>query len=140
VNEVKKSHLEDMTIFSQDARRLQETEVILQNALHRLHEMDEIRESELLGIKERIDSEFYYSDEVFEKVIDDIFPEQELKKIVEKRIKAESYLTEVKRLDEENELDLAKLLKIKERINSGYYSSDEVLNRVVEDLANVLEA
>ena len=57
--EKQKMSLDDITEFSQDAKRLQETEVILQNALDKLREMDEITDSNLSGIREKIKNRFY---------------------------------------------------------------------------------
>ena len=137
--ELRKAHLEDKTIFSQDARKLQETEVILQGALQKLREMDEINEVNLSLIRDKIDNDFYDNDEVLSKIVDDIFPERELRNTVEKRMKAEKYVEELNEYDSENELDLEKLGIIRERINSGYYDSSEVSERIAEDLLGILE-
>jgi len=137
--EVKKTHLEDVTIFSQDARKLKETEIILQNALQKLHEMDEINEENLAGIKDKIASDFYDNEEVYEKIINDIFPEQELRTTVERRMKAERYLPEVKKYDDENYLDFEKLHKIKERVNNDFYFTNEVSERIADELLSILE-
>jgi len=139
-HEVKKTVLEDKIIFSQDAKKLQETEVILQNALQKLHEMDEINEANLIGIKERIESDFYNRDEVFEQIITDVFPEHELRKAIETRAKAERYLPVVKQYDEDEIVDEAKLDEIRERIENGFYNTNEVFGHIADELLSVMEA
>ena len=138
-NEFKRTSLEDKLIFSQDAQRLQETEAILQNALQRLHEMDELTENDVLGIKERIDGDFYSHKDVLERVIDDIFPEQQIRNKIEKRMKAESYVPELNRFDDIETIDQEKLNKIRDRIDSGFYISKEVFDKIADDLVNMLE-
>ncbi|MDD3367240.1 MAG: hypothetical protein PHS67_08250, partial [Sphaerochaetaceae bacterium] len=64
--EVKKSTLQDSTVFSKDAKKLQETEVILQNALQKLKEMDELNLQKLEGIQSKIDNDFYNNDAVLD--------------------------------------------------------------------------
>jgi len=136
-NELRKTGLEDKVVFSQDARKLQETEVILQSALQKLHEMDELIENDLSGIKNKIDDGFYSRNDVLGKVIDDVFPEQQLRNTVERRMKAETYLPELNRLDEMDTIDEKRLSEIAKRIDSGFYSSREVLGRVADELVNM---
>jgi hypothetical protein len=137
--EKQKMSLEDISVFSQDAKRLQETEVILQNALGKLREMDEITESNLLGIRDKINSKFYENDSITGKIVDDLFPERELRNTVEKRLKAESYLPDLKKLDDVETLDEKKLNVIRDRIDSGFYASRKVFDSVADDLLSVLE-
>ncbi|MCL2063646.1 MAG: hypothetical protein FWG98_04675 [Candidatus Cloacimonetes bacterium] len=138
-NEVKKANLEDSVFFSQDAKRLQEIEVILQNALHQLKEMDEINRSNLIGIQEKIDKDFYSNREVAGKVIDEIFPEAALRKTIEVRMKAEKYVPELTKLDTENNLDWAKIDQIKTKVENGYYNSREVIESIADGLIDLLE-
>jgi len=137
--ERQKVSLEDISVFSQDARKLQETEVILQNALDKLREMDEITEKNLQGIKERIDNDYYNNNEVNRKIVNDLFPEKELRRTVERRMKADSYLPELKKLDDLENIDEAKLNKVRDRIDNGFYASRQVYDRVADDLLSVLE-
>ena len=137
--ERQKVSLEDISVFSQDAKKLQETEVILQNALGKLREMDELTEKNLQGIIERIDSDYYNNNEINRKIVNDLFPEKELRNTVEKRMKADSYLPELKKLDDLENIDEAKLNKVRERIDNGFYASRQVYDRVADDLLSVLE-
>jgi hypothetical protein len=137
--EKQKMSLDDIPVFSQDAKRLQETEVILQNALGKLREMDEITESNLLGIKDKIKGNFYENDTVAGKIVDDLFPEQEMRNRVEKRMKAESYLSDLKKMDDIETIDEKKINQIRDRIDNGFYSSRKVFDAVAEDLLSVLE-
>jgi hypothetical protein len=136
--ETKKVSLEDNVLFSEDAKKLQETEVILQNALQKLHEMDEINHKNLASIKEKISSSFYDSEQVLTDVADEVFTEDELKAVIKKRMMAEKYVEELHELDSDSEIDFAKLNIVKERINSGFYNSKEVIDKVAEELLDVL--
>ena len=136
-NEAAHSTLESKAVFSEDAKKLQETEVILQNALLKLQEMDEVNHENLIGIQEKIDSDFYHDEQVLEKIIYDIFPEQQLRNSVEKRIKAEKYVTALNELDTQ-ELDTDRIEQIKEKIASGYYDSDEVIDSIADSLSQLV--
>jgi len=137
--EKQKMSLDDITEFSQDAKRLQETEVILQNALDKLREMDEITDSNLSGIREKIKNRFYENDTVAGKIVDDLFPEQEMRNRVEKRMKAENYLSDLKKMDDVETIDEKKINLIRDRIDNGFYSSRKVYDAVAEDLLSGLE-
>ena len=132
-----RSTLEDKSIFSEDAKRLQETEVILQNALQILTEMDEINHDNLKGIQDKMNSGFYHNEEVLEKVVNDIFPEQQLRNSVEKRIRAEKYVGKLKEMDNED-MDNEKLEAIREKIENGYYDSKEVIDNLADSLAQLV--
>jgi predicted small metal-binding protein len=140
VSSPKKASLGDHAMFSQDARRLQEIEVILQNALQKLHEMDDINKDNLAGIHGKIEEKFYDQKMVAEVIADDIFPEEQLRKTVEQRMIAEKYTAELKKLDTEESIDLAKIDLIKERVKNGYYNnSQEVASAVAESLLEILD-
>jgi hypothetical protein len=136
-SEVKKTTLEDKVIFSDDAKKLQETEVILQTALQKLREMDEVNQKNLEGITRRINSNFYDKDTVVNGLVDEIFPEEQLRDAVEKRIRAEKYVSELNRLEEE--LSEERLAEIRQRIESGYYNSPEVIDAIAETLVSVVD-
>ena len=138
-NEIKKANLEDKTIFSEDAKKLHETEVILQNALVKLHEMDELNQNNILGIQDKIEDDFYSNNEVLKKVVDDIFTDEELRAVIEKRKVAEKYVVELKKLDQETGIDTEKIAKIKERVNNGYYNSQEVIAQVANELFDIMD-
>ena len=134
----KKTDLHDVAIFSDDARRLQETEVILQNALQKLNEMDEIQHANLAEFKEKIDHGFYNQDDILEKVVDEMFSEDELRSIINKRMTDEQYVAELKKMDAEYAQDEAKLEKIRDRIQSGYYNSPEVAEKIADELIDLI--
>ena len=138
-NEKKKASLEDTQVFSEDAKKLHETEVILQNALVKLHEMDDINQNNLVGIQDKIEDDFYNNNEVLRKVVDDIFSEEELRSVIERRKLAEKYVMELKKFDQEAEIDSEKISRIKDRVNSGYYNSKEVESKVAEELFNIMD-
>jgi len=131
--------LEDRVTFSQDAKKMQEIEIILQNALHKLHEMDEINHADIGDIKVKLESGFYDQNDVAESIINDIFPEEELRKIVEKRIKAGSYLGELHKLDTYSQIDRDKIDNIKEKINSGFYDTKEVASKTADEIISILD-
>ena len=133
------SRLEDKAIFSQDAKKLQEIEVILQNALQILKGMDEVNETNLIGIQDKIDSDFYNKKEVAGKVVDEIFSEADLRKTIEVRMRAERYVPELNKLDAETPLDLAKIEQIKSKVASGFYNSREVIESIADGLVNLLD-
>ena len=135
--ETNRTTLEDVSIFSEDAKRLQETEVILQNALHVLKEMDLINHENLQEVKEKLDSGFYENEEVIEQVVNDIFPEQMLRNSVEKRVRAEKYVQRLNEMDEED-MDTEKLAAIREKIESGYYNSNEVIDNLADTLSQLV--
>jgi len=135
--EATRTTLEDVSVFSEDAKRLQETEVILQNALHILQEMDEINHDNLQDIQEKMHSGFYHNEEVLEKVVNDIFPEQVLRNSVEKRIRAEKYVVKLKEMDDDD-MDTEKLAAIKEKIDNGYYDSSEVIDNLADTLSQLV--
>ena len=139
VNLTKGTNLEDKVTFSQDAKKLQEIEAILQNSLQKLSELDEINSSNLVGIQDKIDSDFYSQKEVAEKVVGEIFSEQELRRTIEVRMKAESYIPELNKLDANSYLDQAKISHIKEKVASGFYNSREVAESIAEGLVSLLD-
>jgi anti-sigma28 factor (negative regulator of flagellin synthesis) len=137
--EIKKAQLDDTKpAFSEDARRLQETEVILQNALLKLHEMDEVNQQNIAGIQSKIDKSFYDNDAVADKVLDDIFPEQQLRASVEKRVKAEKYVSLLTEIDNQ-QTDNAKLDEIRAKIENGFYDTDAVVDSITDTLINLID-
>ena len=136
-SEVVRTTLEDKSIFSEDAKRLQETEVILQNALQILQEMDEVNHENLIGVKERLNTDFYNDEKVLEKVVDDIFPEQQLRNSVEKRTRAEKYVAKLNEMDD-GEVNSAKLDEIKDKISNGYYDTTDVIDSLAETLSQLV--
>ena len=136
---VKKIALDDNVIFSQDAKKLQEIEVILQNALLKLNEMDEINKENLIGITDKMENGFYDNAEVMEKVITEVFPEEQLRKTIEVRMKAEKFVSEVNKLDSDDQIDYAKITQIRERINSGFYNTRDITESVADGLIDFLD-
>jgi len=138
-SEAKRTSLEDKIVFSDDAKKLQETEVILQNALQQLREMDEVNRQNMAGIQQRIENNFYASEKVAERVAEGVVPEELLRATAEKRITAEKYVSQLSRLDEEMAIDTAKIDRIKENIANGYYDTDDVLHTIADNLIEIME-
>jgi len=137
--EVKHTSLEDSLIFSDDAKRLQETEVILQNALQKLKEMDEINDQNLLGIQEKIENNFYLHEGVLEEVIDSVIPDEHLRATLQKRITAERYVPRLQEMDNDPEIDPVKINAIKDKVASGFYNSSEVLSSIADNLVELID-
>ncbi|MCL1826844.1 MAG: hypothetical protein FWG20_02280 [Candidatus Cloacimonetes bacterium] len=135
----KTDSLEDKSVLSEDALKLQATEVILQTALQKLHEMDQINDTNFADIKEKIQDDFYSSDQVLEQVVNDIFTDEEIHSLVEKRQIAQKYITELHKLDEADTLGEEKVALVKERLASGYYDSDEIIDQVAGELVDLLD-
>ena len=138
-SEVRKTSLTDTTIFSDDAKRLQETEVILQNAIQRLKEMDEINLQNIIGIEEKIENNFYDNDKITQKIVEDIMPEAQLRETIEMRIKAEKYVSELQKIDADTTIDDTKLDKIRERIDSGFYNEQKVIDSITDNILEMME-
>jgi len=136
--EPKKVSLQDNVVFSQDAQKLLETEVILQNALVKLKEMDEINEKTLQGIKQRVENKFYDNVQVANKVSEEIFPENEINDAVAKRLLANKYIEKLNQIETESQLSQERIALIKERISSGYYNSKEVAEQVAGEIVQLL--
>jgi hypothetical protein len=136
--EAKKVSLADSIVFSEDAQKLQETEVILRNALLMLKEMDEVTESTLKGIRERVENKFYDNAAVANKVAGEIVPENELAQTARHKALAEQYTIALNEIDSQNHIDHDKLALVRERIDSGYYNSREVAERIAKELVDLL--
>jgi len=139
IPEKNKASLTEVIEFSEDAKKLQETEVILQNALQKLNEMDDIQHSNLAEFSEKIAQDFYDLDDVHETIVDELFSEDELRDVIAKRMVAEKYVGELKKLDAEDAINEAKLEQIRERIAQGYYNSAEVAGKVADELIDILD-
>ncbi len=137
--EIKKSTLQDSSVFSKDAKKLQETEVILQNALQKLKEMDEMNLEKIDGIQVKIDSGFYENDEVLNEIIEEIIPEEQLRKSVTYRMQAEKYLTEMNKFDDIKSIDDTKIKEIRSKISSGFYNSNEVVEKIAQELLDIAD-
>ena len=138
-NNIKNARLEDKIMFSQDAQKLQQIEVILQTALQKLNEMDEIHRDNLHLIQDKIDTGFYDQQEVKEKIISEIFPEEDLRKKIEVRMKAESYVPNLKKIESEQNIDIDRKEEIKKKIEDGYYYSKEVTENVSNGIISLLD-
>ena len=129
----------DKSVLSEDAKKLQQTEALLQNALKKLHQMDEVNHDNFQEIKAKIEENYYEDDEILKNVIDDIFSNQEINNIIEKRKNAEKYVSELKKLDEDIPLDHSKITKIKQQVNEGYYDRPEIIAKVANELFDLLD-
>ncbi len=127
-------------VFSDDAKKLQETEVILRNALQKLHEMDEINEDSLSGFSDKVNNRYYENnDEVSMGIADLIIPEEEMRHNIQMRFKAEEYVDDIKEFDEEsNPVDFNKLNQIKNKIANGFYSQENVLSDIADNILSIM--
>jgi hypothetical protein len=132
--EIKKTSLEDTQIFTEDAIRLQETEAILQNALQKLMEMDEINHKNLNSIDEKSKNNFYDSEEVLNQIVNEIAPDAHFQTVADKRIKAQVFVKKLNEMDKEDIIDEEKLQIIREKINSGFYNNNEVIQSIANNL------
>jgi anti-sigma28 factor (negative regulator of flagellin synthesis) len=125
----------DSLVFSEDAKKLQETEVILRNALQKLHEMDDVNLDSFSDITEKISDDFYKDDELSSDIADLIIPESQMRENIQKRIKADEYVDQLSQMDNtELPLDQDKLNLIKEKINSGFYNSPSVSAAIADSI------
>jgi len=138
-SDAKHVSLEDKIIFSEDAKKLQETEMILQNALQQLREMDEVNQQNMAGIQQRIENNFYSSGQVALQVAEGVVPEEHLRATAEKKIVAEKYVAQLSRLDGGMVIDPAKIDRIKANIANGYYDADEVLHTIADNLIEIMD-
>lgn len=132
----------DNASLSDEARKLQETERILRFALERLEQFDEVRQEKLEGVADRLDSDFYFSEEVNGEVSERIFSDEEVKAQVERNQQMRQFLGDVHQIDEQmqaEDVDTAKLDTIRQRIANGFYDSEEVLASVADRLMELTE-
>lgn len=131
----------DSMVFSDDAKKLQETEVILRNALQKLHEMDEINEDSLNDINEKLADDFYSNnDEVGNELADLLIPENEMRENIQKRMKADEFVDQISKFDEEETpIDNEKLAGIKEKISSGFYSQDHIISSIADNILTAIQ-
>ncbi|HOE90976.1 MAG TPA: flagellar biosynthesis anti-sigma factor FlgM [Candidatus Cloacimonadota bacterium] len=127
-------------VVSEDAKKLQETEVILRNALQKLHEMDEINEESLGVFTNKVKNEFYDdNDDVTIGVADLILPEEQMRRNISIRFKAEEYVDDVKEFDrEESDIDYEKIEQVKARIANGYYNQENVVAEIADNLLEIM--
>ncbi len=132
---------DDKTIFSDDAKKLQETEVILRSALQKLNEMDDVRTEKLADVKDKIDQNFYSdNDELDQELAGLIIPESELRDIIQKRMKADEYVDQIHDYDNTNQtINEENIKNIKEKVAQGYYSNPEVLEKIANELVDFFE-
>lgn len=138
-NETKKVNLQDSAVFSKDAKKLQETEVILQNALQKLHEMDEVNHQKIAGIQDKINSDFYLDEDIINDFIDDIIPEEEIRKNVSARMQAKKFLPEIKKLDNSDTISNDRIEEIRSKISSGFYNSKEITEKIADEMLSISE-
>jgi len=79
----------------------------------------------------------YVMTRILEKVVDDIFPEQQLRNSVEKRTRAEKYVAKLNEMDD-GEVNSAKLDEIKDKISNGYYDTTDVIDSLAETLSQLV--
>jgi len=122
--------------FSDDAKKLQETEVILRNALQKLHEMDEVNSESLSSFRDKLNSDFYSdNEEVDIGIADLIIPEEQMRRNISLRFKAEEYVDDIKEYDfEEPEIDSTKIEQIKAKIANGFYNQENIIANIAENI------
>jgi len=132
----------DNADLSSQARKLQETERILRFALERLEQFDEVRQEKLDVASERLDSDYYSSEEVDAAISDKIFSQDELQEKVRNHQQMSQFLADVQSMDEQQltgEVDEAKLEEIRSRVKSGYYDREDVMGVVADRLMELTE-
>ncbi len=132
----------DNADLSSQARKLQETERILRFALERLEQFDEVRQEKLDVASDRLESDYYSSEEVNEAISDKIFSQEELQEKVCNHQQMSQFLTDVQSMDaqqQSGEVDEAKLDEIRSRIKSGYYENEDVMGVVADRLMELTE-
>jgi anti-sigma28 factor (negative regulator of flagellin synthesis) len=127
--------------FSPEAKKLQETEKILRFALEKLETLDEIRADKLDDVREKVDNNFYMSEDVISKVSDKIISGTELQNKIKLTTDVENYLQKIKEIDSKDmsvNLNYDKVDEIKSKIANGYYDSPEIMEKTAEKLIGLI--
>lgn len=125
-------------VFSDDAKKLQETEVILRNALQKLHEMDEIHQDSFGDIK----TNAFQEDDLQEDHLDLselIFPEEEMRSNIQKRMKADEFVEKINEFDKvKQDIDYNKIDSVKQKIATGFYNQPDVADFIAEQMTALI--
>ncbi len=124
----------DEVNFSSKAKKLQETEQILRFALERLEQFDEVRNEKLEDVKNKVDSNYYFNDQVSDKVSENIFSDRVIRESIEKQIRVKEYVNKLKEADAEEADNSALLTAIKDRAESGFYNDKEIIEKTADKL------
>ncbi len=130
---------QDRVEFSDQAKQLQETEQILRFAMEKLEKYDELRSDKLDEVREKLDSDFYYGDDLNEDISEKIISPRELMNTVRDNLEVREYMNRFEEMDAvEEEVDTEKLVEIRNRIAEGFYDDPEVLDKTAEKLIELL--
>ncbi len=124
----------DEVSFSSKAKRLQETEQILRFALERLEQFDEVRNEKLEDVKDKIDSNYYFNDQVSDKVSENMFSDRVIRESIEKQIRVKEYVDKLKQADADEADNSTRLSAIKDRIDSDFYNDEEIIEKTADKL------
>ena len=132
----------DNADLSSRAKRLQETERILRFALERLEQFDEVRQEKLDEVNGKLQGDYYYSPDVDGEISERIFSDEELQERVRNTQQMRQFLEDVHQMDDqaaEEEIDQTRLDAIRQRVQDGFYDSEEVLGKVADRLLELTE-
>ncbi len=130
---------QDRVEFSDQAKQLQETEQILRFAMEKLEKYDEVRNEKLVDVQDKLDSDFYYGDDLNEQISEKIISPRELQDTVRGNLEVREYMSKFEEMDSvEDEIDNEKLVEIRNRVAQGYYDDPEVLEKTAEKLIELL--
>ncbi len=130
---------QDRAEFSDQAKQLQETEKILQFALEKLEKYDEVRNDKLVDVQDRLDSDYYFGDDIDEQISEKIISPRELLNTVRNNMEVREYMDRFKEMDSiEEDIDQEKLIEIRNRVAQGYYDDPEVLNQTADRILELL--
>ena len=132
----------DNASLSTEARKLQETERILRFALERLEQFDDVRSEKLDEVREKLGSDFYFDDDISGEVSERVFSDEELQARLERNQQMRHILDDVHAMDQaqkETDIDNERLDAIRQRVQSGFYDSEEVLASIADRLIELTE-
>ncbi len=130
---------QDRVEFSDQAKQLQETEQILRFAMEKLEKYDEVRSEKLDEVRERLESDFYFGEDMNEDISQKIISPRELMNTVRDNLEVREYMNRFEEMDAvEEEIDTEKLVEIRNRVAEGYYDDPEILDKTAEKLIELL--
>lgn len=126
-------------VFSDDAKKLQETEVILRNALQKLHEMDELNFDAFADLKSAGNQDDIQSDPYSMDLSELIFTEDEMRSNIQKRMKADEFVEKINDFDKlKQDIDYDKIDAVKAKMASGFYNNPEVADFIAQQITALI--
>ena len=127
----------DAVNFSSKAKKLQETEQILRFALEKLEQFDEVRSEKLEDVQDKLNSDFYFTDQVSDKVSENMFSDRVIRESIEKQIKVKEYVDKLKEADAEAIDNTERLSAIKDRAEAGFYNDEEIIEKTADKILSL---